>query len=62
MKEQTKFKGQSLGILKIENYLIFFLSTINQEKKITELGPIFIIEQNLNIYEPLECSNDVCAH
>lgn len=25
MKEKTKFKDQSLGILKIENYLIFFL-------------------------------------
>lgn len=55
MKENTKFKGQPLGILKIENYLIFFSSTINQEKKTTELGPIFIIEENFNIYQPLEC-------
>lgn len=41
MKEKTKFKGQPLGILKIENDLIFFKSTINQEKKNNWTGAYF---------------------
>lgn len=41
MKEKTKFKGQPLGILKIENYLIFFLKYYQPREKNNWTGAYF---------------------